>query len=107
MLGGCLTGQLLTGSHREIRKWISQFNNNDECKLDTAWNQKQQLGALFMDVKGAFDCVIKSQLLQRMIELKIPNFLIKWTDSFLTNRQAQLVIDGFTCQLKDICAGVP
>ena len=60
-----------------------------------------------MDVKGAFDCVIKKQLLQRMMELKIPNFLIHWTDSFLMNRQAQLVIDGFTCQFKDICAGVP
>ena len=74
---------------------------------ENAWNNKQQLGALFMDVKGAFDCVIKKQLLQRMIELKIPTFLTKWTDSFLTNRQAQLVIDGFTCKLQDICAGVP
>lgn len=74
---------------------------------ENAWNQKQQLGALFMDVKGAFDCVIKKQLLQKMMELNIPNFLIHWTDSFLTDRQAQLVIDGFTCQLQDICAGVP
>jgi hypothetical protein len=44
---------------------------------ENAWNNKQQLGALFMDVKGAFDCVIKKQLLQRMIELKIPTFLTK------------------------------
>ena len=26
---------------------------------ENAWNQKQQLGALFMDVRRAFDCVIK------------------------------------------------
>ena len=74
---------------------------------ENAWNSKQQLGALFMDVKGAFDCVIKQQLIQRLVELKIPGFLVKWVDSFLTDRQAQLVIDGFTCQLQDICAGVP
>ena len=42
-----------------------------------AWNSKQQLGALFMDVKGAFDCVIKQQLIQRLVELKIPGFLVK------------------------------
>ena len=49
-----------------------------------------------MDVRGAFDCVIKRQLLQRIIKLKIPNFLIHWTDSFLIDRQAQLIIDEFT-----------
>ena len=46
-----------------------------------------QLEALFMDVREAFDCVIKAQLLQRMKELNIPNFLIHWTDSFLIDRQ--------------------
>jgi hypothetical protein len=66
---------------------------------ENAWNSKQQLEALFMDFKGAFDCVIKQQLLQRLIKLKTPGFLVKWVDSFLTDRQAQLIIDGFTCQL--------
>ena len=60
-----------------------------------------------MDIREVFNCVIKRQFLQRMMELKIPNFLIHWTDSFLTNRQAQLIIDGFTCQLQDICAEIP
>jgi Reverse transcriptase (RNA-dependent DNA polymerase)/Endonuclease-reverse transcriptase len=74
---------------------------------EKAWNQKKLLGALFMDVKGAFDYVVKERLLQRMNKLEIPQFLINWTESFLTNRQAQLVIDGFTCSLKDTNSGVP
>ena len=74
---------------------------------EKAWSQKKLLGALFMDVKGAFDYVVKERLLQRMTELGIPQFLIKWTESFLTDRQAQLVIDGFTCSLKDTNSGVP
>jgi Reverse transcriptase (RNA-dependent DNA polymerase) len=31
--------------------------------IENTWNNKQQLGALFIDVKEAFDCVIKRQLL--------------------------------------------
>jgi retron-type reverse transcriptase len=42
-----------------------------------------------------------------MSELEIPQFLIKWTKSFLIDRQAQLVIDGFICSLKDTNSGVP
>jgi Reverse transcriptase (RNA-dependent DNA polymerase) len=59
-----------------------------------------------MNVKGAFDYVVKERLLQRMSELEIPQFLIKWTESFLIDRQAQLIIDGFTCLLKDTNSGV-
>ena len=40
------------------------------------------------------------------MKLKILDFLVKWIDSFLTDRQVQLVIDGFTCQLQDICTEV-
>jgi Reverse transcriptase (RNA-dependent DNA polymerase) len=54
--------------------------------IEKAWSQKKLLGALFMDVKGAFDYVVKERLLQRMTELEIPQFLIKWTESFLTDR---------------------
>jgi Reverse transcriptase (RNA-dependent DNA polymerase) len=60
-----------------------------------------------MDVKGVFDYVVKERLLQRMNKLEIPQFLINWTEFFLTDRQAQLIIDGFTCSLKDTNSGVP
>jgi hypothetical protein len=39
-----------------------------------------------MNVKGAFDYVVKERLLQRMNKLEIPQFLINWTESFLTDR---------------------
>jgi Reverse transcriptase (RNA-dependent DNA polymerase) len=41
-----------------------------------AWNQKKLLGALFMDVKDAFNYVVKERLLQQMNKLEIPQFLI-------------------------------
>jgi retron-type reverse transcriptase len=42
-----------------------------------------------------------------MKELNIPSYLIKWTNSFLSKRRVQLVIDGFTCPNRDIITGVP
>ena len=60
-----------------------------------------------MDVKGAFDHVSKGQLLTRMIELGIDGDLVTWTDSFLTNRKIQLVIDGHDNKEKEIETGIP
>ena len=44
---------------------------------ETAWNKKEHLRALFLDVKGAFDYVAKNRLLERLKELNIPNYLIR------------------------------
>lgn len=51
------------------------------------WSEKKLVGALFMDVKGAFDYVSRSQLLKQMIDLGIDGDLVVWTKSFLTNRK--------------------
>lgn len=74
---------------------------------EKAWDKKEHLGALFLDVKGAFDYVAKNRLLSRMKELNIPSYLIKWTNSFLSKRRVQLVINGFTCPNREITTGVP
>jgi Reverse transcriptase (RNA-dependent DNA polymerase) len=44
--------------------------------IEKAWNQKKLLKTLFMDVKGAFNYVVKERLLQRINKLEIPQFLI-------------------------------
>jgi hypothetical protein len=41
-----------------------------------------------------------------MVELRIPGDIIRWTDSFLKERKIQLVINGYTCQERDIKTGV-
>lgn len=72
-----------------------------------AWALKQLVGALFMDVKGAFDHVAPAQLTRRMEELGLDGDLIRWTQSFLEDRRVQLVIDGFQCLEQPIQAGIP
>ena len=77
------------------------------ANIEQAWGQKKLAGALFLDVKGAYDYVARKQLLKRMFELDIPSDIIRWTNSFLTERRVQLVIDGYTCQKRGIKTGIP
>jgi hypothetical protein len=44
---------------------------------------------------------------KRLIELKILGDIIRWVNSFFTDRKVQLVIDGYTCSLKEVEAGLP
>ncbi len=71
------------------------------------WSEKKLAGALFMDVKGAFDHVSRSQLLKCMIDLGIDGDLVAWTKSFLTDRKIQLVIDGYDNKEREIRTGIP
>jgi len=72
-----------------------------------AWGKGNVAGAIFIDVKGAFDRVTQSTLIQILIDMGLAQNLVRWISSFLSNRTAQLVIDGFTCPLRDISAGLP
>jgi ribonuclease HI len=76
-------------------------------KVEDAWNQKQTVLALLLDVKGAFDRVNKQRLLQRMLEVGIAGNIVRWVQSFLSDRRAMLVIDGRTGETQNIQAGLP
>lgn len=75
--------------------------------VEDAWERKQMVLTLLLDIKGAFDRVNKQQLLKRMIEVGIAGNIIRWVGSFLSDRQAMLVIDGRTGKTHDIQAGLP
>src|SRR5271154_29236 len=75
--------------------------------VEQAWKHKKIAGALFIDIKGAFPNVDRPRLLARLIELGIPGDLVRWIDSFLSNRKVQLSIDGQLCPSRDIDCGVP
>ena len=76
-------------------------------KIERAWAEKKLAAALFMNVKGAFDRVSKTKLVERMMEQGVDGDLIRWTQSFLTERKVQLVIDGHTNGKRDIETGIP
>ena len=76
-------------------------------EVQQRWSEKKLAAALFMDVKGAFDHVSKPQLKGRMVELGIDGDLVRWTKSFLTNRELQLVIDGHNNYERRVETGIP
>lgn len=75
--------------------------------VQESWPKKMLAGALFMDVKGAFDHVSKVELLRKMLDLGIDGDLIKWTKSFLSDRKVQLVIDGHENREREVETGIP
>jgi len=77
------------------------------AKVENTWAKKRTALALLLDVRGAFDRVDKRQLLKRMIQIGIEGNMIRWVDSFLSDRRAMLVIDGRTGQTHAIQAGLP
>ena len=64
-------------------------------------------GTLLMDVKSAFNNVNKSLLGRRMETLEIEPDLIRWTHSFMSERQVQLVLDGRTGEASQVDTGIP
>jgi hypothetical protein len=76
-------------------------------KVENAWVKKRTALALLLDVKGAFDRVNKKQLLNRMVQVGMAGNIVRWVDSFLSDRRAMLVIDGRTSETRDVQAGLP
>ncbi|RAL67586.1 hypothetical protein DID88_008339 [Monilinia fructigena] len=62
---------------------------------------------LTMDVKGAFDAVLPGRLINRLREQGWPNNLVKWIQSFATNRYIKIRLDGETGPKTALNCGLP
>lgn len=72
-----------------------------------AWKLQQIVEALLLDVKGPLDHVNPSRLITRLIEFNLDGDLIRWVQSFLTNRWVQLQINNTQCRAQPINSGGP
>jgi len=75
-------------------------------RTQKAWNKKKVAGALFMDVKLAFNNVSKIHLGKRMEALGIEADLIRWTMSFMTDRKVRIALDRETGEAQVVDTGV-
>jgi len=71
------------------------------------WATKKMAGALFMDIKSAFKNVNKTYLGKCMQAPRIESDLIRWTGSFMSDRQVKLALDGKTGEAKPLDTGIP
>ena len=66
------------------------------------------LSLLSFNVKGAYNGVLASRLIQRMRNRRIPERWLRWINAFCSNRSASLVLNGRESALKDLpFPGVP
>ena len=72
-----------------------------------AWAGKKVAGALFMDVKSAFNNISKTHSGKRMQILGIERDPIRWTGSFMSDRQVKLVLDSKTGEVNPVDMGIP
>ena len=71
------------------------------------WDNKRVAGALFMDVKSAFNNVSKAHLVRRMEALGLGPDLIRWTTSLMSDRQVKIVLDGEMGEATPVDTGIP
>lgn len=63
-------------------------------RTQRACEAKEMAGALLTDVKSAFNNISKIYLGRRMEALELESDLIRWVQSFMTDREVKLVLDG-------------
>jgi hypothetical protein len=75
--------------------------------IHTAWQYKAVATLLQLDIKGAFDTVNHVRLVDTLRRKGFPGWVLRWVQSYLTERSATLVFDGEESELIPIRAGVP
>lgn len=76
-------------------------------RVQEVWTQENKVGMLLIEVKGAFNHVSRNCLPQTMEKIDAGSDLIRWTESFKSNRNMNLVIDGPLCKQMAVDGGVP
>ena len=67
----------------------------------------RQVGAVFFDVKKAFDSVPHDELLKSLQNIGITGPLLRWFADYLTSRRQRVVLDGFSSDCSHVTSGVP
>jgi len=63
-------------------------------RAHAAWTNGQMTGVLLMDIKAAFPSVTKGRLVNLMNVGQIERDLIPWTDSIISERTVDMIIEG-------------
>ena len=75
--------------------WLSSLDSGEEVCI------------VFFDVKKAFDSVPHIPLLQQLKDVGLGPLLLKWIQSYLTNREQFTVVNGCSSNLLQVLSGVP
>lgn len=71
------------------------------------YNKKQSTAMALLDIQQAFDRVWIKGLTYKLMQLKLPNIIIKLIYSYLTNRNFYVKVNTENSTIRQIAAGVP
>ena len=67
----------------------------------------KEIGAVFFDLKKAFDAIPHRALLDILRDLHLNEFILKWICDYLTQRKQRVVVNGQTSETLPVLSGVP
>jgi hypothetical protein len=70
-------------------------------------DKRRDVAVIFLDISKAFDKVYHAGLLFKLKQLGIEGNLLKWLESYLSNRKQRVVINGTSSEWQETNAGVP
>jgi hypothetical protein len=71
-----------------------------------AWKGGHIAGVLLMDIQAAFPSVAKGRVVNLMKVRQMDGDLIRWTESFLSERTVEMIIEGNAMERHPVDAGV-
>ena len=99
-----------------LSEWQHGFVKGKSCETQlvlthhqwvTALDEGRQVDVAFLDFSKAFDRVNRSILLQKLCSFGISGYLLKWCESYLSNRWQRTVLDGVSSTWSEVPSGVP
>jgi ribonuclease HI len=103
------THHLLPSRHTGGRKLVSTDHAIHLLlqRIHEAWADEKVASLLLLDVSGAFDNVSRQRLLHNLKKRRINETLIRWIDSFLSDRSTTLKLQEYTAPSAPIQTGIP
>ena len=75
--------------------------------IEHAWKRGLVASVLAIDIKGFFDHVNRRRLIRILWEAGFPIPIVRWVESFLTDRQAAVKVDGYIGDMLPVHNGIP
>jgi len=75
--------------------------------LASSLDNGEQIDAILLDFSKAFDKVPHQLLTQKLDHYGVRGNLLQWIQSFLTNRNQRVLVEGHTSQTARVTPGVP
>nr|GAT43545.1 predicted protein [Mycena chlorophos] len=76
-------------------------------RIKDSWRRGEVTSALFLDISQAFPTVSHERLLFNLRKRRVPKEVVRWVQSFLSDRKTTLKFDDLTSEPRDASFGIP